>query len=287
MVTPDARREMVEYWKANHQFSERRACRMIHLQRSTHRYQGRPDRDVNLRAELRRLAKKHLKYGSLRLYQLLRRRGWRINHKRVERLYREERLKFRRRSRKKRPATLRIGLMEPQRANQHWAMDFVHDALFNGRRFRCLTVIDLKTRVSPLIYPAHSISGQEVARVLDGVLAQRGKPEVITVDNGPEFRSREMQRWAQKHGIELNFIEPGKPTQNAFIESFNGKFRDECLNQHWFTSLHEAKEIIENWREEYNTFRPHHSLKGQTPCEYENQLTNGYNQQMNLLPTGT
>lgn len=166
-------------------------------------------------------------------------------------------------------------------------MDFIHDSLFNGRRIRCLTVVDVKTRVSPLIHTAHSICGSDVTRVLDEALLHRGKPEGITVDNGPEFRSREMQRWAQRHGIELYYIEPGKPFQNAFIESFNGKFRDECLNQHWFTSLYEAKEIIETWRKEYNEFRPHHSLKGKTPSEYENQLTNGYNHPMNLLPTGT
>lgn len=192
-----------------------------------------------------------------------------MNHKRVHRLYRLEGLSLRRKSRKRRGG--RVGrLMAARRINERWSMDFVSDALAGGTRFRAFTIVDDCSRENPAIEVDTSLTGARVVRVLDRIAEERGLPEVIVCDNGPEFISKAVDRWAYEHGVKLHFIQPGKPTQNAFIESFNGKFRDECLNEHWFLDLADARTKIEAWRREYNQERPHSSLGGLTPEEFAN-----------------
>ena len=199
------------------------------------------------------------------LHPILRREGLVINHKRTERIYREQNLTIKFRKRSKRVSINRLELAEPIRPNQHWAMDFVQDSLWSGRKFKILTIVDIFGKESLALEADFSINGLRVTRVLEWLIVTRGLPEAITIDNGPEFAGQAMDAWAYQHGVKLNFITPGKPIENAFIESFNGRFRHECLNQHYFATLQEAKEITEKWRINYNTFRPHSSLKGQTP----------------------
>ncbi len=268
MVTPAARRNVVIYLKECYQFSERRACMIIGLCRSSCRYQAKPKNDDEIRLRLRDLAEKRRKFGSPRLHILLRREGHLINHKRTERLYREEGLSLRLRKRKKRTSQLRVAMDKPGRPNQHWSMDFVSDSLYNGRRFRVLTVVDNFTRECPALEVDHSLTGHRVTRVLDRIALFRDLPEVITVDNGSEFTSKAFDLWAFKNNVKISFIQPGKPVQNAYIESFNGKFREECLNDNAFVSLENARQIIENWRRDYNSERPHSSLNDMTPEEF-------------------
>jgi len=268
VVTPVARRNVVVYLQENHQFSERRACDVVGLCRSSCRYQAIPKNDEEIRSRLRELAEQRRKFGAPRLHTMLLREGYQINHKRTERLYREEGLSLRLKKRKKRTSHLRVVLDRPERINQHWSMDFVSDNLFSGRRFRVLTVVDDFSRECPVLEADHSLTGQRVSRVLDRVALTRGLPEVITVDNGPEFISKALDLWAFENKVKLRFIQPGKPTQNAYIESFNGKFRDECLNEHVFVSLEGARKTIESWRRDYNTNRPHSSLDNMTPEEF-------------------
>jgi len=258
----------VEYIQKMHSLSERRACKLSSLDRSSFRYMPMPDKNQELRVRLRELAEQRRKFGAPRLHTMLRREGHLINHKRTERLYREEGLSLRLKKRKKRISHLRVVMDKPERINQHWSMDFVSDNLYNGRRFRVLTVIDDLSRECPALEADHSLTGQRVTRVLDRVALTRGLPDAITVDNGPEFISKALDLWAHTNGVKLRFIQPGKPTQNAFIESFNGKFRDECLNDNVFVSLQSAQKIIESWRQDYNLERPHSSLNNQTPEEF-------------------
>jgi putative transposase len=208
------------------------------------------------------------RYGYRMLHAKLGQEGFVVNVKVVERLYGEERLALRRRSRKKIPKGDREGAWCPIAANQRWSLDFTMDAIANGRKFRTANLKDDCTRECPAIDVAISLPGSRVVEMLERVARERGYPDVITVDNGPELRGRALDGWAHDHGVELYFIDPGKPTQNAYIESFNGRFREECLNLHWFTSLAEAQRIIENWRIDYNRGRPHSSLKYQTPEEF-------------------
>ena len=268
MVEPVARRHVVEYIKETHSLSERRACKLSSLPRSSFRYQPKPDHNAELRIRLRELAEKRRKFGSPRLHTLLRREGHQINHKRTERLYREEGLSLRLKRRKKRISHLRVVMDRPERINQHWSMDFVSDSLYNGRRFRVLTIVDDLSRECPALEADHSLTGKRVTRVLDRIALTRGLPDIITVDNGPEFISEALDLWAYENNVKLRFIQPGKPVQNAYIESFNGKFREECLNEHVFVSLHSAQQIIETWRQDYNSERPHSSLNDLTPEEF-------------------
>ena len=268
MVTPAARRSVVTYLRENHELSERRACTIVGLCRSSCRYQAMPKNDDEIRSRLRELAEQRRKFGSPRLHTLLLREGHLINHKRTERLYREEGLSLRLKKRRKRTSHLRVVMDRPDKVNQHWSMDFVSDSLYNGRRFRILTVVDDFSRECPVLEVDHSITGQRVTRVLDRLALTRGLPEVITVDNGPEFIGKTLDLWAFENNVRLRFIQPGKPVQNAYIESFNGKFREECLNDNVFVSLHRAQEIIENWRQDYNAARPHSSLNDMTPAEF-------------------
>ena len=255
--------------------SERHACGLMGMHRGSWRYQRREPNDAELRAHLRELAAERVRFGYRRLWAMLRReknadgtRRWRVNHKRVRRIYREEGLAMRRKEAKRLRAAARALLERPTRANQIWIMDFTKDRLASGRKFRTLNLMDGYTREALWIEVDTSLPGQRVVRVLEGLKQTRGVPEVMQVDNGPEFISQAVDQWAFANGVRLHFIEPGKPVQNAFIESFNGKFRDECLNQNWFVSLAEARQVIEAWRVDYNTARPHSSLGYRTPEEF-------------------
>ena len=254
--------------KGEYRRSERRACQLAGVGRSNCRYRARRRKDEQLRQRLRELAGERRRFGYRRLTVMLRREGWAVNHKRVYRIYGEEGLAVRRRQRKRLKAEARTPLALPTQANQVWTMDFTHDNLASGRKFRTLNLMDGFTRESPRIEVDTSLPGLRVARVLEAVASERGYPQAIQVDNGPEFISRVVDQWAFEHGVELHFIEPGKPTQNAHIESFNGKFRDECLNENWFLTLQEAREKIEAWRRDYNQVRPHSALGYQTPEEF-------------------
>ncbi len=251
----------------DYQFSERRACGLIGISRSGNRYRQKPDRHARLRERLLVLSAKYRRYGYRMLHAELRQEGFGVNVKVVERLYAEVRLALRRRSRKKIPSGVRKDAWCPVAANQCWSLDFTMDALANGRKFRTANLKDDCTRECPAIDVALSLPGSRVVEMLERVARERGCPDVITVDNGPELRGRALDGWAYDNGVELYFIDPGKPTQNAYIESFNGRLHEECLNLHWFTALAEAQSIIENWRIDYNKRRPHSSLKYQTPEE--------------------
>jgi len=221
-----------------------------------------------VRQKLIELAKERSRFGYRRLHVLLRREGLVINHKRVLRLYQLAGLALRRQKRKRMPSVARGVPGLPTRPNQCWAVDFVSDTLAWGRRIRCLTVVDCFTRESPAIAIDTSLPGARVVRVLEDVALERGLPQTVVMDNGPELTSRVLDQWAYEHGVQLRFIDPGKPVQNAFIESFNGRFRDECLNQHWFISLAHARRVVETWRLDYNRARPHSSLGYLTPDEF-------------------
>jgi len=258
----------VEFARGNLGLSERRACLLVGISPSAYRYKPKLDDDLALRQRLRDLAGERKRFGSPRLHIMLKREGLVINHKRTERIYKEEGLALRRKRKRKGTAVNRIILPVPDRPNQRWSMDFVSDSTVTGRRFRTLTIVDDFTRECPAIEVDTSLGGARVVSVLERLAETRGLPEVITIDNGPEFAGRALDEWAYRRGVKLNFIRPGKPIENAFAESFNGRFRDECLNENWFMSLKQAREIIEDWRIDYNEVRPHTSLKGQTPQEY-------------------
>jgi putative transposase len=266
MVRPEDRKKAVAVICEMPQgLSVRRACRLVGLERATYRYQPLPDRNRWVVERLKMLAARYPRYGSPMLYNLFRNEGHVINHKRIERLYRLEKLSLRRKRSRKRLRHLRAVLPTPARPDEVWSMDFIHDRLTNGRQLKCLTIVDHCTREAPSLHADHSIRGQDVVGVLDGLWRKGRKPAVLVSDNGSEFTSKAMAKWAQDHGVLQHFIEPGKPTQNAYCESFNGKFRDECLNLNWFATVAEARLIIESWRKEYENVRPHSGLKGKTP----------------------
>ena len=250
--------------------SERRACELNDLDRSSYRYEPRQDRDTELRDKLTELARQKPRFGYRRLGVLLEKNGVAVNHKRLFRVYQEAGLGVRRRE-KKRLERGRFSMPLLSRPNQEWSLDFVSDALANGRAIRALTVLDDFTRESPAIEVDSSLSAPRVTRVLDGVIDARGAPDSIRIDNGPEFTSRWFVAWAEGRKIRLTYIEPGKPAQNSFIESFNGRFRDECLNANWFENLADARRKIDAWRVDYNQHRPHSSLAYRTPEEFARQ----------------
>jgi putative transposase len=271
-VTPAARRRAVRELQERFAVSERRACAVVGVGRSTARYRGRGRDDAELRERLRELAAERRRFGYRRLHILLRRQGVRANHKRVERLYRAEGLQVRRRARK-RTAQPRCPMPTAGSApNRQWGLDFLSDALAWGRRIRLLAVIDTCTREALAIEVDTSIPGQRVARVLERIVAERGAPDEIVLDNGPELTSRVLDQWAYGRGVQLRFIQPGKPIQNAWLESFNGRFRDECLNEHWFLGLADARRIVEGWRLDYNRRRPHSALGYRAPEEFRRSL---------------
>lgn len=267
-MKPAARRLAALHLRDAFGVSERRATRVVRLHRSTARYQPRPERWPSLRERLRRLAVECPRYGYRMMADRLRWEGTRVNHKRVYRLYRVEGLQLPKRRRKRLRSVRRQPLATAQAVNVRWSMDFMSDALADGRRFRVFNVLDDFSRECLAIEAGTSLPGSVVTRVLDGVAAKRGYPQTVIVDNGPEFRGREMDTWACRNGVQLHFIDPGKPIQNAFVESFNDKFRSECLNSHWFVGLDEARQRIERWRREYNERRPHRSLGRIPPAEF-------------------
>ena len=273
MVTPAIRREAVDLVRQQHELSERRACQALDVGRSLCRYRPRRPAEVMLRERLRHHAAQRPRYGYRRLYVLLRREGLKVNRKRVLRLYRLDALALRRKVRRKLPKRPRGKRPPLHRANQRWAMDFVADQLEGrGRRFRTLNVVDEHTRECLAIEVDTSLPGARVVRVLERIAQLRGYPKQLVTDNGPEFISKVLAAWVQRHGVQHVFIRPGKPAENGFVESFNGKFRDECLNVQWFLNMEEARALIERWRIDYNEQRPHSSLGNVTPKEYVDRM---------------
>lgn len=271
MVKAPARRELVRHL-AGRGLSERHALRVVGMSASAYRYQPAPDTNQSLREQIVALAHRHRRYGAGMIYLKLRQAGQQVNHKRVERLYADAGLQVRRRRRKKVPVADRHPLERPQLANQVWSMDFVFDRTAEGRVIKSLTVVDDATHEAIAIAPERAIGGHALTRILDRLTIERGLPQAIRTDNGKEFCGRAMLNWAHTRGVRLFLIEPGKPNQNAYIESFNGRLRDECLNEHWFVSLAHARAVIEAWRREYNDERPKRSLGGLTPSAYARQL---------------
>jgi len=273
VVTPAAHREAVAHLRSVHEMSERRACRVLGVDRTSVRYEAtRPDDGV-LRDRLKALAQERRRFGYRRLHVMLRREGHAVNRKRVQRIYREEKLMVRRRGGRKRAMGTRRPLEIPLVANQRWSLDFVSDQMTDGRRFRILTVIDNCTRECLGLVADTSLSGRRVARELDAIILRRGRPETIISDNGTEYTSNAILGWADDAGVGWHYIAPGKPQQNGFNESFNGKLRDELLNETLFRSLPHARVVLEAWRRDYNEHRPHSKLGWLTPAAYASALT--------------
>jgi len=259
--------------QAETRISQRRACRLAGISRSVLSYRPRVTEDNQaLTARIISLAQERRRFGYRRIHALLRREGAKVNHKRVYRLYMLSDLAVRKRKRRKGLAVAREPLLLPRKRNEIWSMDFVMDALFNGRRIKILTIVDDCTKEIIDLVADYGISGQYVVRVLNQAAIVRGYPKAIRTDQGPEFTSRVFDQWGYEKGVTLKLIQPGKPTQNAYIESFNGKFRDECLNEYWFHSLAHARSIIQAWKKDYNENRPHSMLGYQTPAEVAQQL---------------
>jgi putative transposase len=251
-----------------YQLSEKRACGLIGITRWSNRYSSRKDSQAALRLRLRELAGSRVRYGYRRLTVLLRREGWAVNAKRVYRLYREEELQVRTATRTKRAHHTRVPLPGASRPNQRWSMDFVSDRFADGRWFRILTVVDQYTRECLCLHPERSQTGRKVAGQLTRIVVLRGAPESITSDNGSEFVGKAMEIWSHQTGVKLDFIRPGKPVENGFVESFNGRLRDECLNSEVFLDATDAKRKLEQWRSDFNRTRPHSSLDDRTPAEF-------------------
>jgi putative transposase len=267
---------MVDYLKAHYPVSERRACQVVAVARSVHRYQSIANRHEPLRGRLRELATTRYRYGYRRLHVLLRREGYQVGKHLVYRLYREEALVLRPRRPRRHVSAARR--QRPVRGASHvneaWSMDFVSDQLQNGNRFRALTVIDVHTRECLAIESGRRLTGDDVVRVLNRLGYTRGTPKRMYCDNGSEFTSHILDLWAYHNQVTMEFSRPGKPTDNGHIESFNGRLRDECLNAHWFRNLTDAKDKIETWRKDYNETRPHRALNYLTPNEFTAQHEN-------------
>jgi len=268
VVTPAARREAAAILEDTYEMSERRACTLIGADRSSVRYAARRPDDAALRARMREIAHDRRRFGYRRLHVLLKAEGLVVNRKKTERLYREEGLKVRRRRGRRRAIGMRAPIPVLAQPNQRWSLDFVHDQLSCGRRFRVLNVVDDVTKECLAAIADVSISGRRVIRELDHVIAARGKPTMIVSDNGTEFTSNAVLAWTQERAINWHYIAPGKPTQNAFCEAYNSKFRDECLNEALFRDLSHARQVISGWFRHYNTERPHSALGYQTPAAF-------------------
>jgi len=262
----------VDKLRCDYDISRRRACDVIMMNRSSYYYKANRDEQLALRLRIKEIAAIRIRYGYKRIYILLRREGWIINHKRVHRLYRLDGLSLRHKRPKRHVSATNRTLNQTAVAKDEcWSMDFVADQLFTGRRIRALTIVDNFSRECLNITVNHSLKGEDVVGVMCYIYQQAKRiPKRIKVDNGSEFISKVLDKWAYEHQVVLEFSRPGKPTDNAYIESFNGSFRDECLNTHWFMSLEDAKEKIEAWRCDYNEFRPHSALKNMTPNEFAN-----------------
>lgn len=272
MVTPAAERKAVLRLVTKHGMSERRACKAIGCCRMTIRYQStRPD-DTVLRERMRAIARERRRFGYRRLHVMLKREGLTVNHKKLFRLYREEKLSVRRRGGRKRAIGTRAPMLVPLRPNERWSLDFVSDQFTDGRRFRILAIVDDCTRECLALLADTSLSGVRVARELDRLITERGRPTMIVSDNGSEFTSNAILAWADQARVEWHYIAPGKPMQNGFIESFNGRLRDELLNETLFSSLSHAGAVLAIWRADYNGSRPHSQLGWQTPAEFASSL---------------
>lgn len=280
MVTPEAKREAVQHLHERFGRSTRKLCELVGLNRSSWYYRQKPDRNEQIRKRLRALADERKRWGYRRLHYLLRREGFLINHKRTERLYRQENLMLRVKRRRKLASEIRVAPPTPERRNQCWAMDFMSDNLYNGRRFRVLNVVDSYSRDYLGFEVDTSITGKRVCGVLDRLVWFNGMPEMITVDNGPEFIGKALDAWSYRHKVKLVFNRPGKPVDNAYIESFNGKLRDECLNMNWFMSLDHVREVIGQWRDDYHSVRPHSGLGRLTPEEFRVRETESFQKQV-------
>jgi putative transposase len=268
MVTPAGKREAVAHLRTSFEVSERRACSALGVDRASVRYRSRRPDDSIMRSRLRELAALRRRFGYRRLHVLMRREGFTMNHKKLRRLYREERLQVRRRSGRKRALGTRAPMAIPQERNQRWSLDFLSDAFVDGRRFRILAVVDDFTRECLALAADTSLPGLRVIRELEAIIARRGRPAICLSDNGTELTSTAVLRWSQEMEIEWHYIAPGKPTQNAFIESFNGRLRDELLNETLFTSLAQARAALSDWMADYNNVRPHSALGNLTPIQY-------------------
>ncbi len=277
MVGPVAKREAVACLRDHFQMSERRACKLMKADRQMVRYCSTRPQETALRTRLRELANERRRFGYRRLFIMLRREGEASGINRIYRLYREEGLGVRRRKGRKRAVGVRAPILVEARPNARWSLDFVHDQMANGRRFRVLNVTDDVTHECLGAIPYTSISGKRVARELTAIIERRGKPGMIVSDNGTELTSNAIFAWCKDHKIDWHYIAPGKPMQNGFVESFNGKMRDELLNETLFFSLDHARSTIAAWKEDYNTTRPHSSLAYQTPAAYaEKFAATGY-----------
>ena len=264
---------MVRYWHETYQVSERRACRVARVAVSTYHYQSVREPRTALRMRMREIAQTRVRYGYRKIRVLLNREGWKVGKKQVYRLYREEGLALRHKPRRKRRASLqRRERCRPSAPNQVWSLDFVTDQLADGRRFRALTIMDVFTRESLAIEVGQRLKGDDVVQALNAIRQKRGVPKLLFCDNGSEFTSQVMDLWAYHNHVQIDFSRPGKPTDNAHVKSFNGTFRAECLDVHWFMTLTEAKQIVESWRQEYNESRPHRSLGERTPNEFACQI---------------
>lgn len=272
-MKPAARKAVVSYTQESYPISERRACRLFRLSRTVKRYQSIRVDDPKLIERIKALADQRRRFGYRRLFTLLKREGIKMNQKKFRRIYREQKLSLKIRKRSKIKSLPRAPIAPPDGPNQRWSMDFMSDQIGpSGRRYRVLTVVDDFTRECVALYADFSIPGLAVAKILSSL---KRLPKTLNIDNGSEFTGKAMDAWAFERGIKLDFIRPGKPNENAFIESFNGKFRDECLSEHWFISLEDVRKTIETWRIDYNEKRPHSSLGDLTPKEFAAKSTRG------------
>jgi putative transposase len=264
-LRPVRKRKLVDEVRGEWGVSIRRACRVVELDTSTYHYKSRRPGQAELENRIKEICQTRVRYGYRRVHVLLCREGWRINQKKTRRIYRQLGLQLRNKTPKRRvKAKLRDDRKDATQPNETWAMDFVHDQLATGKKLRVLTVVDIFSRYSPIIDPRFSYRGEDVVQSLERACTQIGYPKAIRVDQGTEFVSRDLDLWAYTNGVTLDFSRPGKPTDNAFIEAFNGRFRAECLNAHWFLSLADALEKMEDWRKYYNEDRPHGAI-GQKP----------------------
>ena len=268
MVTPGAKRSAVAHICEAHEVSQRRACSVLNVDRSSVRYVSRRPDDAALREKIRRIASERRRFGYRHVHLMLAREGVSVNHKKLRRIYAEEKLQVRRRGGRKRALGTRRPMSAPDGPNQRWSLDFVSDAFTDCRRFRILAVVDDFTRECLSLVPDTSISGQRVVRELDRIIALRGRPQAVVSDNGTELTSMAILAWSQDRRVEWHYIAPGKPQQNAFAESFIGRLRDEMLNETLFSSLGHAREALTEWRRDYNHTRPHSSLGGVPPAEF-------------------
>jgi putative transposase len=271
-LRPVRKRKLVEEMRGEWCVSIRRACRVFLCDTSTYHYKSRRPGQAELELRIKEICQTRVRYGYRRVHVLLRREGWEVNVKKTHRIYRELGLQLRNKTPKRRvKAKLREDRREATQPNETWAMDFVHDQLAMGRKIRVLTIVDTFSRYAPAIDPRFTYRGEDVVETLERICAETGYPSSIRVDQGSEFVSRDLDLWAYANGVTLDFSRPGKPTDNAFIEAFNGRFRAECLNGHWFMSLEDAKEKMEDWRKYYNEVRPHGAIGQKVPIALLNR----------------